>query len=146
MTYELLPRKLFRLARNPFNFPDLFEDMQDPSGLLSSNAIEQTGLELSEDDKHVYVKASLPGLNPENIDITLEKGILQIKGEKNEEEKSEKKKYYRKAQRSFWYQVALPSACDESQEPKATYKNGVLELHLQKTKPAQAKKINIKNS
>lgn len=145
MPFELMPsEKLFRLARSPFSFPDIFQDFEKQMGLIN----EQTGLELSEDKKSIYVKASMPGLKLDQIEVSLEKGMLQIKGEKQEEEKDEgvtDRKYYRRAQRSFWYQVALPAQVDDGQEPKALYKNGVLELTLTKAKLAQSKKITVKN-
>lgn len=144
MSYSLIPSKIFNsLATEPFNFPDIFNFERGLTPLLSS-LNERTGLELSEDDQNVYVKASLPGLEENEIDVTVTNNTLQIKGERSEEESTKNKRFYRKAQSSFWYQVALPSQIESSQEPTTHYENGVLELTFKKTKPAQSKKIKIK--
>jgi HSP20 family protein len=141
MSYSLIPSKLFsNLTNEPFNFPDIFNFERGIVPLLN----ERTGLELSEDNQNVYVKASLPGLNENEIDVTVSHNTLQIKGEKTEEVTKSNKRYYRKAQSSFWYQVSLPSQVEENPEPTTHYENGVLELTFKKSKPSQAKKIKIK--
>lgn len=61
-----------------------------------------TNLSVSEDDKKVYVEAALPGLTPNEIDMTFQKGVLTIRGSKKEEQ-GDKKKYYRKASRMYSY-------------------------------------------
>lgn len=113
-----------------FNFPSWLEEGQE------------SGLTISEDDKNVYVEASLPGLKPEEIEVTFERGVLWIRGEKKEEEK--RKKYYRKASSTFSYRVHVPGAIDEQKEPDATYKDGIMKVSFSKTNGAKARKIKIK--
>ena len=102
-----------------------------------------TGLSLSEDNSHVYIEAHLPGLKIEDIEVTFEKGVLWIRGEKKEEEEDKKKKYYRKASNSFSYRVQLPDLVDDQKEPEATYKDGVMRVSFFKSQGGQPKKINI---
>jgi HSP20 family protein len=88
------------------------------------------------------VRAHVPGINLDQIEVNLNQGMLQIKGEKQVEENNEEQKFYRRAQNSFWYQVALPSQVDEN-DPKAVLENGVLKVTLNKIKQRQSKRINI---
>lgn len=100
-----------------------------------------SNVSLSEDENHIYVDAALPGLDENEIEVTLEKGALWIQGNKKEEE--EKKKYHYKATRSYSYQLALPESVDENAETKASYEKGVLHITFNKTKGQSAKKICI---
>jgi HSP20 family protein len=125
------------LAMRPFlNFPMFEEDF------YTLPFAHQSGLSVSEDKDHVYVEADLPGLKAEDIEVTFEKGVLWIRGEKNVEEK--KKKIYRQASRSFSYRVHVPGAIDEKREPEATYKDGVMKVCFSKSSDTHAKKINFK--
>lgn len=133
---EKLP-SLHRFFNFPLNFPWYEEDLWGLEGEHPS------GLAISEDQDHVYVEAHLPGLKPENIEITFEKGILWIKGEKREEEEDKKKKYYRKASSSFSYRVQVPGLIDEKKDPEATYKDGVMKVSFSKTRESLSKKIKI---
>lgn len=105
-----------------------------------------SGLEVSEDRDHVYVKAHLPGLSLEEIEVFFERGILTIQGEHKEEDKEEDKgkKYYRKASNSFSYQIRVPGTINEGKEPDATYKDGVMTVTFAKGAHAETKKVQIK--
>lgn len=101
-----------------------------------------SGLTVSEDDKNVYVEAAVPGIDPNNVEVTFDKGILNVRGEKKEEEKG--KKFYRKATSSFSYRLTVPGEVDQNKEPEATEQNGVVKLTFLKTKVAAPKKIAVK--
>ncbi|SRR5581483_22744 len=103
-----------------------------------------TGLTVSEDQSHVYVEAQLPGINIDDIEISFEKGILWIKGEKKEAEEDKGKKYYRKAISAFSYRMHVPGQIDEKKEPEASYKDGVIKVAFTKAVGPQSKKITIK--
>lgn len=95
------------------------------------------------EEKDSYVaKADIPGFTKENIDISVENNILTIKGEQKEEEN---KSYIRKERKyaSFSKSIQLEKDID-SNNIKASMKNGVLELILpKKTKKSEIKKITI---
>lgn len=114
---------------------DSFWDLDIPSS---------SGLSLSEDKDRIYVEAALPGLKPENIEISVEKNVLWIKGEKKEEEQDKEKKYYRKASGSYSYRVQLPEQVDDKKDSDALYKDGIIKITFQKSVGSQPKKINIK--
>ena len=121
--------------RLPFWRETGFEKELLPSNMLS-------GLTISEDTKNVYVEAALPGVDPKDVEITFERGIVWIKGETREEEKA--KKYYRKATSSFAYRTTVPAEVDLNAEPQAVQKNGVVKLTFTKSKVSEPKKITVK--
>lgn len=125
--------------------PTFWEDM---GGELSELTGFQgnTGLSLSEDEKNVYVEAALPGLKSDDIEVTLDHGVLWIKGQKQEEEKDKEKRFYRRATSSYSYRFALPEKIDERKDPQANYQDGILKITFAKTQQNQAKKINITKS
>jgi HSP20 family protein len=79
--------------------------------------------------------------------VTIQEGILTIRGERNEEreEKKEGEDHYysERAFGAFVRSMPLPPGVD-SEKVKATFKNGILEVHLQKSKESKGKKIEIK--
>jgi HSP20 family protein len=103
------------------------------------------GLTVSEDDDHIEVEAHLPGLKPEDIEITFENGMLWIKGERREEQKDKKKKFYRKASRAFSYRIQIPGSVNEKKEPEASYKDGMIKVIFEKLKQNKSKKIPVKS-
>ncbi|GAB4193282.1 MAG: hypothetical protein Tsb0015_15940 [Simkaniaceae bacterium] len=103
-----------------------------------------SGLSISEDDKFVYVEAALPGVSPEEVEVTFDKGILWIKAQRKEEKEEKEKKYYRKASRSYSYRVAVPGNIDENKEPEATFHEGIMTIKFSKTEKAEPKKIQVK--
>ncbi len=101
---------------------------------------ENSGVSVSEDDKSVYVEAALPGISPEEIEMSYDRGMLSIKADKKEETSDKKKKFYRKAHKSFFYQVAVPRTFDETKTPEAICKNGILKIVFAKRKTTPIKK------
>lgn len=132
---DLIPRSFFRMPT--VSLPSLLEDIED---FFPSTSFLK-GLSISEDDKNVFVEASVPGMDPKEVDVTFEKGILTIKGEKKEEEKG--KTYQRKATRSFLYRV-MPENIEPGVEPQAVCKNGVMIVTFAKEAKSKPKKINVK--
>lgn len=128
------------LAFPRLRIPSIFDEEEFTT--LSTTS----GLSISEDDKHVYVEAAVPGVEPNNIEVTFEKGILLIRAQAQEEEKKEekKRKYFRRAERSFLYRVMVPGDIDTAVEPSATCKNGIMTVVLTKTAKALPKKIAVK--
>ncbi|MBS0627607.1 MAG: Hsp20/alpha crystallin family protein, partial [Verrucomicrobia bacterium] len=101
---------------------------------------ENSGVSVSEDEKHVYVEAALPGITPEEIEMNYDRGMLSIKANKKEETEDKKRKFYRKAHKSFFYQVAIPGTFDEKKLPEAICKNGILKVTFDKAKNETVKK------
>lgn len=101
-------------------------------------------VDVEETDKEILVKADLPGVDPKNVDITVEHGVLMVRGEKKEE-KEEKKKNYHRVERfvgSFYRAVQLPPGAD-AEKVSATCANGVVTITIPKKPEAQPKKISV---
>ena len=101
-------------------------------------------VDMCEDDKALVVKADIPGVNPKDIDITVDEGALIIKGEKKEE-REEKQKNYQRMERfvgQFYRSIALPSGVDVDKVSACTA-NGVITITVPKTPSAQPKKVTI---
>ena len=103
-------------------------------------------LDVSENADEFVVKASLPGVDPKDIEITYDKDVLTINGEVKEEkeEEDEGRRYYMRERRygSFSRSISLPGTIKSI---NATYESGVLTLHLPKAEEAKAKRIQVKN-
>ena len=102
-------------------------------------------LDVTETKDDFVVKAEIPGMDPKDIDISLNNDLLTIKGEKKEE-KEEKEPNYHLVERSygnFVRTVRLPGEV-KSDKINASYKNGVLNISLPKSEEAKKKEVKIK--
>ena len=142
MANTLQPRSFWNFPT--ITFPSLIDEMEDlfATKIWPSTNLMQ-GLNVSEDDKNVYIEAAVPGVDPKDVDVTYEKGILTVKAEKKEEERG--KTYHRKATRSFFYRVT-PGDVDLKKEPEATCKNGIMAITFAKVPEAKPKKIAVKTA
>ncbi|MDA8216967.1 MAG: Hsp20/alpha crystallin family protein [Dehalococcoidales bacterium] len=97
-------------------------------------------------DKDVIVEASIAGVKPEDIDISITGDTLTIKGESKQEEKIERENYFFNERRygTFSRTITLPMPV-ESDKADAKFENGVLKLTLPKAEQAKAKKITVKS-
>ncbi len=102
-------------------------------------------LDLYETDNDVVVQASLPGVEPEDVDITISGETLTIRGESEHEEEEKKRNYYRQESwfGSFARSITLPAQV-ESGKAEATFENGVLKLTIPKAEEAKPKTIKVK--
>ena len=101
-------------------------------------------LDLHEDKDNFVVKADLPGMKREDIEVSLHEGSLSISGERKSEEKHKDADVYR-AERfygRFQRTVALPVPV-AADKVKASYKDGVLTITLPKTEEAKPKHIDV---
>jgi HSP20 family protein len=102
-------------------------------------------LDLYEDKDNVFVKAEIPGLKKENIDVSLEDGVLTISGERKSEQKSEDAETHRSERfvGRFSRSVTLPGEV-KADEVQANYQDGVLTVTLPKAEAAKPKQIEVK--
>jgi len=140
MSDDLVPKSFWSFPS--FRFPS-FGDLDRDDEWMTIPGISN-GLSVSEDEDKIYISAALPGVNPDQIEVTFDKGYLWVKGEVKEE--GDNKKYYRKALSSFSYRVAVPGELDQNKEPEATYKNGIMTVTFAKIPKTPPKKIMIKSS
>lgn len=124
----------------------LFEDsFVRPSLPLVFGEAMGAPVDMYQTDKEVVVKASLPGVKPEEVDISITGDVLTIKGEHKEEEEVKEKDYFRKELRygTFSRSLQLPVAV-ETDKAEAVFENGVLTLTLPKAEEAKPKQIKVK--
>lgn len=102
------------------------------------------GYGLSEDENSVYMEIAMPGVKPEAIQLTYDKGVLSIQAENKT--RKEGRKYHQEAQYNYAMKLSLPSEVDDAQEPMASYEAGILHLQLSKKKKYEPKKIAVRSS
>jgi HSP20 family protein len=101
-------------------------------------------IELIEKEDKFVVKAELPGMTKEEIDVSVMGDTLIIKGERKAETEAKEENYYccERSYGSFFRSITMPSAVD-AKKIKATYEDGVLEIALPKVSEVKPKKIEI---
>ena len=104
-------------------------------------------IEMYDRKNEIVLKAELPGVSKENIDLTITKDSITLKGEVKKEEEIKEEDYYasERSYGSFTRTIALPAEVD-SEKSKASFKNGVLEIVLPKREEAKPKEIKIEVS
>jgi HSP20 family protein len=101
-------------------------------------------VDIAETENHYEVRAVLPGLRPEDVQITVRGDTVAIRGEIKSEQERKDKNWITREQRTgtFYRSVTLPSPVNADQA-EARYENGVLILTLPKTAEARPKQIKV---
>lgn len=140
--------------RDPFR--DMFEMRRTMDRLLEntfsgSDEFQQTfgidvPMDVSETDDAYMVKASLPGIKPENIDITYSGNSLTVRGETQTEQEREGERYHVRERRfgSFARTITLPTSINTN-AIDANYQDGILTLRLPKAEESKPKRIQIQS-
>lgn len=117
----------------------------DVAGEGSSATAEWApAVDIKEENDKFVLQADLPGVDPANIDVSTENGVLTIKGEKQTEAKTEKEGYKRieRTYGSFYRRFSLPDTADLDAISAVT-RNGVLEVTIPKRESVRPKKISV---
>jgi HSP20 family protein len=103
-------------------------------------------LNMSEDDSNLYVRAELPGVAPEDIEMTTKENNLILKGERKIAPEGEKVSYHRRERDAGKFRriISLPTRVD-SDKVTAVCKNGVLTVTLPKAAEAKPRQISVKS-
>jgi HSP20 family protein len=114
--------------------------------VASEDTIWMLPLDVSETEDAFIVKASIPGVNPDDIDISLTDNVLTIKAEIKEEKEIEDAKYHLRERRygAFSRAITLPTAVD-ADKVEAVYENGVLTLTIPKAEAVKPRKIAVQS-
>ncbi len=101
-------------------------------------------VDIFETDTDLVLKAELPGIDPKDVDLSLEKNVLTLKGQRLFEHEDKKDNYHRveRSYGSFTRSFSLPTTIEEG-KIRADYKDGVLTVSLPKTKQALPRQIKI---
>ncbi|OGT80897.1 MAG: heat-shock protein Hsp20 [Gammaproteobacteria bacterium RIFCSPLOWO2_02_FULL_52_10] len=103
-------------------------------------------VDIKEEDNRFLIKADIPGVDPKNIEITMEDGVLTIKGERTSE-KEEKREDFRRVERSrgtFYRRFSLPDTAD-AEKIEANGRDGVLEIVIPKQDKVLPRRITVKS-
>jgi len=103
-------------------------------------------VDIKEEANQFIIHADLPGVEVKDIDISLENGVLTLKGQRSIEQKEETDKYRRveRVRGSFLRRFSLPDAVD-AEKVSAKCRDGVLELLVPKREAAQPRRIAIES-
>ena len=102
-------------------------------------------VDIIDHDKEVEVQAALPGVKKENLEVSINENSITIRASTRTEEKKEGKQYYRKeiSRGQFQRTLQLPDNVD-SENAKASFKDGILEVTIPKLEKSKRKNIEIK--
>jgi HSP20 family protein len=102
-------------------------------------------VDISETDKEFVIKAEIPEVNKEDVNVSVDNGVLSIRGERKQEKEGKGKKHHRveRFYGCFARSFVLPDNIDE-EKIKAKFKDGMLHLRLPKTEEAKPKSVEIK--
>ena len=105
----------------------------------------EPAIDLYRENDEIVAKAELPGMKKDDIQVNITDSLLTISGEKKKEEESKAREYYQSERLygSFMRKLSLPSRVNP-EKARATYENGVLEIHLTKTDETKKRKVRIK--
>ncbi len=130
-------------------FEDFFRRRMSPwwpsRWLRAGTQVNMPAVDVYEEQDDIVVKAELPGMSKDDIQISFADNTLTIRGEKKKEEEGKGKDYYR-AERvygSFSRSVVLPAEI-VAEKARAVFKDGVLEIRLPKSEEAKKKTVNEK--
>jgi HSP20 family protein len=137
-----------RMFGGGFGLPSLFEDM-GPLGTRSSLGAFGEGtwapqIEVLEHDGNLLVRADLPGLNREDVHVSVDDHILTIEGERQDKREEKREGYFHseRSYGSFQRRIALPRGADAS-TCDASFENGVLEIRM-KLPQASSRRVEIR--
>lgn len=146
-------RPKWGLARGPFRdleremdqmFSRFFREWPSPRSVGEARGWAPP-VDMVDRKDEVLLRADVPGLEQKDIQVTVEDGMLTIKGERKEDKEVKDEEYYAWERwcGSFARSMTLPPGL-ETDKIRAVFRNGVLEVHLPKSKEAKGKKIEIK--
>ncbi len=103
-------------------------------------------VDIKDEKKNFVISADIPGVDPKDIEVNMDNGMLTIKGERKTESKEEENGYSRVecSRGTFIRRFTLPETAD-TENVKAKGKNGVLQIKIGKKTPDKAKSIKIES-
>ncbi|BDC36561.1 MAG: Hsp20/alpha crystallin family protein [Candidatus Methanoliparum thermophilum] len=126
----------------------IFEDFLQPFSSTLTPSITEAAMPLMDvidaGDKFI-IKADIPGVDKEDVSVSLEGDTLEIKAEKKEEKEEDKAGFLRRERvfKSYYRSLILPESVD-AEKVNAIFNNGVLNIELPKKEKKEGKKIEIK--
>ncbi len=143
---NLVPFDPFAMTCGPRRSKSLQDWLLSDFGLSTETTNRQwaPAVDVQEEEERFVVTADVPGVNPTEIEVTIDGGVLTIKGERLQESTEEKKNFRRveRSQGSFLRRFSFPETVD-AEGITAKGKNGVLEIVIPKKDSAVPRKIDV---
>jgi HSP20 family protein len=141
--WSLLDR--FQQQLNQLGYADkaLADNDSDYSNVVTSRW--SPAVDIKEEAARFLITADLPGVDPKDIEITMDNGVLTIRGERQSEAREEKEGYKRveRVSGAFYRRFSLPDTAD-AERIEAKGKDGVLEVAIPKHEKVRPRKIEVK--
>ena len=125
----------------------LFDRLWDDFGMPIATRVEREmpSIDLSETEETLIIRAEVPGISPEDLEISITDNMLTIKGEMKQVDNEERGDYHRMERRYGLFSRTLHLPCKiVADDVDATYKKGVLSIVMPKCKEMSAPEIRIK--
>ncbi len=124
-------------------FETFFRGEQEESSLFSPTW--KPAVDIVEHENEYIAKVELPGVDKNNVKITMQDNVLTIRGEKNQEKKDKESNFHRveRFYGSFQRSFTLPTSV-RNDAIEADYKDGILTIHMPKAEEAKPKQIEVK--
>jgi HSP20 family protein len=135
----------FRTIDNTRHFDDFFAQLMGGSQCqTNSNSLLSIPLDVIEDNGQVTIKALVPGINPDELEVSIENNVLTIKGEHKTEEISESAKVFRRENTYGGFSRSIRLSPQLNQEAvSATFKNGFVTITIPKVEEEKPKSLRI---
>jgi HSP20 family protein len=103
-------------------------------------------VDIKEEADKFIIKADIPGVKPEEIEVTMEHGALTIRGKREEEKREDREGYHRveHSHGTFYRRFTMPDTAD-AEHIKASSRDGVLEIEVPKRAASKARRIEVKS-
>ncbi len=140
--FDRFQDEINRLSRSDYFGKDVADG--DYSNIVTSRW--RPAVDIKEEDNRFVILADVPGVDPKDIEITMEQGVLTLKGERASEKEESGEGYSRveRVRGTFYRRFSLPDTAD-AERIEAKGKNGVLEIVLPKLEKVQPRKIAVKS-
>jgi HSP20 family protein len=137
------PWSVFDQLQRELNMPMTKFDTEDNGNIATANWAP--AVDIKEDEKAFTLLADIPGVDPDEIEVTMDKGVLTIKGERQSEKKTEEENYKRVERQYgvFYRRFTLPDSAN-AEAIEAQSEHGVLKITIPKQEVAQSRRISVK--
>lgn len=123
-----------------------FDRLFQTTPYLRRNAVSEwsLALDVAENEEGYIVKASVPGMNPDDLEITLEDNVLTVKGEVKSSEEINDEQYHVRERRfgSFSRNIRFPVEVN-ADDVEASYEHGILTLNVPKAEEVKPRRISV---
>jgi len=138
-TISQLQNEMNRLFEN-----QLGGDETTENGMVAADW--RPAVDVQEDANQYVITADVPGVDPKDIEVSLDNGVLTIRGERRQESEAEKANFKRveRVRGTFFRRFTLPDTAD-AEKVKAKSNHGVLEITIPKQEQGQPRKIEVES-